>query len=98
VIGENERRGPMTSMTDADILNRMRQLLDRVNSAGIEHHKRLAPDWTIDDLGCDSVTTLEIITDLETFANVEIADEDLLQIRTIGDLVALIQRGRGAAR
>lgn len=81
-------------MTDEEILARMKVLLDRTNGSQAERHRQLAPDWTIDDLGCDSVTTLELISDLEAFAHVEIPDEDLLQIRTIGDLVALIRRER----
>lgn len=82
-------------VTDDDILSRIRVFLDQVNVAHSAHHKRLSRDWTIDQLGCDSVTTLEMITDLETFTEVQIPDEDLLQIRTIGDLVALIRRERG---
>ena len=82
-------------MTDDDILGRMRLLLNRVDGTRSEQHKRLAPDWTIDDLGCDSIMTLEIISDLEAFADVEIPDDDILRVRTIGDLVALIRRERG---
>ncbi len=85
-------------MTDDELLGRMQGILDRVNGAraGLPH--RIAPASTIDDLGCDSVTTLEIITELEAAAGVAISDEDLLGIRTVGDLIALVRRQQGDDR
>ena len=88
---------PTTLMDDEDLLKHLRSLLTQLETAGSRGFDELSSDWTIDQLGCDSVTTLELITDLEAFAQVEIPDEALLEIRTIGDLLALIRRERGDA-
>ena len=44
-----------------------------------------------DDMGIDSVDVVELVVDLETeFGLDEIPEEDLKQMRTIGDLAAYV--------
>jgi acyl carrier protein len=44
----------------------------------------------IDDLGADSLDIVEILMSAEEMFNVQIADEDLETINTVGDLVNVI--------
>lgn len=43
-----------------------------------------------DDLGADSLDIMELIDDLENEFDMEIAEEDLEKIRTVGDAVTYI--------
>ena len=46
----------------------------------------------IDDMGIDSVDVVELVVDLETeFGLDEIPEEDLKQMRTIGDLAEYVR-------
>ena len=44
-----------------------------------------------DDLGADSLDVVDLMMSLEDTFDVEIQDEDIEKIRTIGDLVAYIE-------
>ena len=46
----------------------------------------------IDDLKADSLDIVELIMDLEQEFNVEIPDEELPKIQTIGDIVGFIDK------
>lgn len=45
----------------------------------------------IDDLGADSLDTVEIVMDFEEKFGVEIPDEDAEKIRTVGDAIRYIE-------
>jgi len=44
-------------------------------------------DSVITELGVDSLSMMQIIGEMETELSVMIPDEDLIEIRTVGDLV-----------
>lgn len=46
----------------------------------------------IDDLGADSLDTVELVMALEEKFNIEIPDEDAEKIQTIGDVIKYIER------
>lgn len=53
----------------------------------------VSPDSTyIDDLGADSLDTVELVMALEEEFNIEIPDEASQQIRTVGDTIAYIEK------
>lgn len=40
-----------------------------------------------DDLGADSITIMEVVLEIEEAFDIEVADEDMEKIQTIGDAV-----------
>ena len=53
--------------------------------------ENLTPEQTFEELGFDSLTTVEIVIEAEERFGVSIADEELLGLRTIGEVVAYIE-------
>ncbi len=79
-------------MMDDDILYVIRAALCAVDPDRSAHYGGLNVGWTIDDLGCDSVTVVELINEVERTTGVQIPDEDLLDVRSIEDLVKLVRQ------
>jgi acyl carrier protein len=53
------------------------------------------------DLGLDSLTIMELFAEIEERFGVAIADDRLLELRTVGDVLRLLQaevRARGGAK
>ena len=50
----------------------------------------------VDDLGADSMDTVELIMALEEEFNVEIPDEDAEKMKTVGDAIKYIEEKAGA--
>lgn len=50
-----------------------------------------------DDLGADSLVLVELSMELEDWLGIEIRDADLEELRTIGDLLGLVDRKRAPA-
>lgn len=46
----------------------------------------------IKDLGIDSLDFVEMITDFEQKFNIEITDEELMEIKTVGDILELMKK------
>ncbi len=46
----------------------------------------------IDDIGIDSMTMMEIVMMIEECLNIKIENKDLMEIRTMGDLDAYVQK------
>ena len=46
----------------------------------------------ITDLGVDSLSMMQIVGEMETELNVQIPDEDLVEIVTVGDLCSKVER------
>jgi len=51
----------------------------------------------IDDLGADSLDTVEVIMALEEEFNVEIPDEDAEKMTTVGDAIKYIDEKKGGS-
>jgi acyl carrier protein len=50
--------------------------------------ERVSPDSTFEELGIDSMDSINILFDLESEFDIEINDEDAKKIRTIHEMVA----------
>jgi acyl carrier protein len=50
--------------------------------------ERVKPDSTFEELGIDSMDSINILFDLESEFDIEINDEDAKKIRTINEMVA----------
>lgn len=58
-----------------------------------QYTKRNFDDSTnIKDLGIDSLDFVEIVTDFEQKFNIEITDEELMEIQTVGDILNLMNK------
>ena len=51
----------------------------------------------VDDLGADSLDTVELVMALEEEFNLEIPDEEAEKIATVGDAIAYIEKGLAQA-
>jgi acyl carrier protein len=49
--------------------------------------ERVKPDSSFEELGIDSMDSINILFDLESEFDIEINDEDAKKIRTIGEMV-----------
>lgn len=46
----------------------------------------------LDDLGADSIAVMEIVMELEETLGVEVPTDDILELKTVGDIVAYIEK------
>lgn len=46
----------------------------------------------MDDLDADSIAVMEIVMELEDVLDVEVPTEDILELNTVGDIVAYIEK------
>lgn len=52
---------------------------------------KLTAETTIDELGADSIDLVDLVQELESEFDVEVPDDDFENIKTIGDIVELIE-------
>jgi acyl carrier protein len=62
-----------------------------VEKLGVEESKVTANASFINDLGADSLDTVELIMELENRFNIQIPDEDQEKIQTVGDAVSYVK-------
>jgi acyl carrier protein len=82
-------------MTDEEIAQKVRDVLAKKLSrepADLRDETRLA-----EDLGLDSFAGVEIMFEIEEAFELKIADSDIQNVRTVGDIVAYIGRYKNAA-
>ena len=75
----------------------MSDVADRVKKIVVEHlgveEDKVTPDASfIDDLGADSLDTVELVMAFEEEFSVEIPDDAAETIRTVGDAVSLLEK------
>ncbi len=46
----------------------------------------------IDDLDADSIAVMEIVMEIEESLDVEVPTEDILQLNTVGDIIAYVEK------
>lgn len=59
---------------------------------GVEKSKITKEASFIDDLGADSLDTVELIMKMEEDFDIEIPDEDAEKLRTVGDVVDYLDK------
>lgn len=82
-------------MTEQDILNGLAQIVNEI--AGVPVGDVTPEKSFIDDLDVDSLAMVEIATAAEDHFGVRIPDDDLKDLRTVGDAVAYIEKAGVAA-
>ncbi|HTB06113.1 MAG TPA: acyl carrier protein [Bacteroidia bacterium] len=79
----------MTNKTDASIESRVKKII--VDKLGVDE-KEVTPQASFtNDLGADSLDTVELIMDFEKEFNIAIPDEQAEKINTVGEAIAYIE-------
>lgn len=76
--------------TAEEIISGLSEIVEEVT--GIEPEQISADKSFVDDLDIDSLSMVEIAVQTEDRYGVEIPDEDLAKLRTVGDAVEYIQK------
>ena len=63
-----------------------------INELGVDPEKVTAEASFVDDLGADSLDTVELVMAFEEEFTIDIPDEDAEQMRTVGEAVAYIKK------
>ncbi len=63
-----------------------------VNELGVEAEKVTTEASFVEDLGADSLDTVELVMAFEEEFGVDIPDEDAEQMRTVGEAVAYLKK------
>ncbi len=74
----------------ADIESRVRDII--INELGVEPEKVTKEASFVEDLGADSLDTVELVMAFEEEFGIDIPDEDAEQMRTVGDAVAYLEK------
>ncbi|MEC9072675.1 MAG: phosphopantetheine-binding protein [Myxococcota bacterium] len=75
-------------MTQKDVLKVLQETLEEVENRSFSH---ISEQTTVTDLEVDSVTMMEVIGCLEDDLNIQIPDEKLAGLNTVGDIVAVVR-------
>ena len=63
-----------------------------INELGVDPEKVTPEASFVDDLGADSLDTVELVMAFEEEFTIDIPDEDAEQMRTVGDAIAYIEK------
>ncbi len=74
----------------SDIATRVKKIV--IEHLGAEEGKVVAEANFIDDLGADSLDTVELVMAFEEEFSVEIPDDAAEKIQTVGDAVSFIEK------
>ena len=76
-------------MSDKSIEERVKDII--VNQLNVNEEQVTAEASFLEDLGADSLDTVELIMEFEKEFNVSIPDEEAEKIQTVGDAVAYLK-------
>ena len=62
-----------------------------INELGVDPEKVTSEASFVDDLGADSLDTVELVMTLEEEFTVDIPDEDAEKMRTVGEAISYIE-------
>lgn len=77
----------------SDIAERVKKIV--VEHLGVDEDKVTEKASFIDDLGADSLDTVELVMAFEEEFNVEIPDDAAEKIQTVGDAITFIKENSG---
>ena len=72
---------------------RVREII--VNELGVEPEKVTDDASFVEDLGADTLDTVELVMAFEEEFGIDIPDEDAEQMRTVGDAIAYLKKNSG---
>ena len=73
----------------ADIEAKVKDII--INELGVEAEKVTPEAKFVDDLGADSLDTVELVMAFEEEFGMELPDEDAEKLQTVGDAISYIQ-------
>jgi len=73
----------------ADIEQKVRDII--INELGVDADKVTPEASFVEDLGADSLDTVELVMAFEEEFGMEIPDEDAEKLQTVGDAISYIQ-------
>jgi acyl carrier protein len=74
---------------------RVREII--INELGVEPEKVTDEASFVEDLGADSLDTVELVMAFEEEFGIDIPDEDAEQMRTVGDAIGYLRKNIAAA-
>ena len=80
-------------MSDNSIEEKVRSII--VEQLGVESDKVTADAKFIEDLGADSLDTVELVMAFEENFDIEVPDEEAEKLRSVADVVAYIEKVQG---
>ncbi|HYR09374.1 MAG TPA: acyl carrier protein [Longimicrobium sp.] len=78
----------------ADIEAKVKEII--INELGVDAEKVTAEASFVEDLGADSLDTVELVMAFEEEFGMEIPDEEAEKLRTVGDAISYIQNNAQA--
>jgi acyl carrier protein len=79
----------------ADFEAKVREII--INELGVEAEKVTPEASFVEDLGADSLDTVELVMAFEEEFGIEIPDEDAEKLQTVGDAIRYLQEQKGEA-
>lgn len=80
-------------MSDNSIKEKVRSII--VEQLGVESDKVTADAKFIEDLGADSLDTVELVMAFEENFDIEVPDEEAEKLQSVADVVAYIEKVQG---
>ena len=80
-------------MSDNSIEEKARSII--VDQLGVESDKVTADAKFIEDLGADSLDTVELVMAFEENFDIEVPDEEAEKLQSVADVVAYIEKVQG---
>ena len=80
-------------MSDNSIEEKVRSII--VDQLGVESDKVTADAKFIEDLGADSLDTVELVMAFEENVDIEVPDEEAEKLQSVADVVAYIEKVQG---
>ena len=80
-------------MSDNSIEEKVRSII--VYQLGVESDKVTADAKFIEDLGADSLDTVELVMAFEENFDIEVPDEEAEKLQSVADVVAYIEKVQG---
>lgn len=78
-----------------EIFERVKKII--IDQLGVQEAQVTMEASFVDDLGTDSLDTVELVMAFEEEFGIEIPDEDAEKIRSVGDTVRYIKEKKGSA-
>jgi acyl carrier protein len=78
----------------ADLDEKVKEIIAK--ELGVERDKLTNEASFMEDLGADSLDTVELVMEFEKEFNIDIPDEDAEKLRTVGDAIAYLNSKVGA--
>ena len=77
----------------SDIENKVREII--VEQLGVEADKVTSDAKFIEDLGADSLDTVELVMAFEDAFDIEVPDEEAEKLQSVSEVVAYIEKVQG---